>query len=137
MILHLQEGDKNERTAVIKRLVGMQYERHHADFRRGVFRVRGDTIDIFPAENADLAVRIELADDVIEALFLFDPLTGRRRRREKRFTVYPSSHYVRRAVRWCGQCAPSKKNWPDALKICAPPDGSMKLGACRKERFLI
>ena len=94
MILHLQEGDKNERTAVIKRLVGMQYERHHADFRRGVFRVRGDTIDIFPAENADLAVRIELADDVIEALFLFDPLTGRRRRREKRFTVYPSSHYV-------------------------------------------
>ena len=81
----MNAGDKNERTAVIKRLVGMQYERHHADFRRGVFRVRGDTIDIFPAENADLAVRIELADDVIEALFLFDPLTGRRRRREKTF----------------------------------------------------
>ena len=123
--------------AVIKRLVGMQYERHHADFRRGVFRVRGDTIDIFPAENADLAVRIELADDVIEALFLFDPLTAAAAAAKNvlQFILHPIM--LRRAVRWCGQCAPSKKNWPDALKICAPPDGSMKLGACRKERFLI
>ena len=94
MILHLQTGTKYERTMLIKRLVAMQYERDSADFHRGTFRVRGDTIDVFPAENSDIAVRIELADDEIESLFLFDPLTGRRHRRERRFTVYPSSHYA-------------------------------------------
>lgn len=94
MILHLQTGDIIGRTQVIKRLTAMQYERDRADFRRGIFRVRGDTIDIFPAENADSAVRLEFFDDTLETLSLFDPLTGKRQRRLARFTVYPSSHYV-------------------------------------------
>ena len=101
MILHLQTGDLVGRSQVLKRLTAMQYERDRADFRRGTFRVRGDTIDIFPAENADSAVRLELFDDTLEALSLFDPLTGKRQRRLARFTVYPSSHYVapRRTIR--------------------------------------
>ncbi|MDM5147620.1 excinuclease ABC subunit UvrB [Candidatus Persebacteraceae bacterium Df01] len=94
MILHLKNGDSLSRESIIKRLVTMQYERNKADFKRGVFRVRGDTIDIFPAENADHAVRVDLCDDEIESLFLFDPLTGRKHRRVERYTVYPSSHYV-------------------------------------------
>ena len=72
----------------------MQYQRNEADFSRGTFRVRGDTIDIFPAEHSELAIRIELFDDEIETLQLFDPLTGRIRQKIPRFTVYPSSHYV-------------------------------------------
>ena len=94
MILHLQTGAQLSREQVIKRLSAMQYNRNAADFARGVFRVRGDTIDIFPAENADMALRIELLGDNIESLYEFDPLTGRKRRRLARYTVYPSSHYV-------------------------------------------
>ena len=94
MILHLQSGRKVSREEMIKRLSAMQYERDRADFGRGTFRARGDVVDVFPAENSEDAVRAELADDVISALYLFDPLTGRRRRRVERYTVYPSSHYV-------------------------------------------
>jgi excinuclease ABC subunit B len=72
----------------------MQYQRNDMEFSRGKFRVRGDTIDVFPAEHSELAVRIELFDDEIDALMLFDPLTGRIRQKIPRFTVYPSSHYV-------------------------------------------
>ena len=72
----------------------MQYNRNEVDFQRGTFRVRGDTIDIFPAEHAEMAVRVELFDDEVETLQLFDPLTGRVRQKIPRFTVYPSSHYV-------------------------------------------
>src|SRR5438552_17440241 len=72
----------------------MQYNRNEQDFSRGTFRVRGDTIDIFPAEHSELAIRVELFDDEIESLQLLDPLTGRIRQRIPRFTVYPSSHYV-------------------------------------------
>jgi excinuclease ABC subunit B len=71
----------------------MQYTRNEMDFQRGTFRVRGD-IDIFPAEHAEMAVRVELFDDEIDSLQLFDPLTGRVRQKIPRFTVYPSSHYV-------------------------------------------
>ena len=78
----------------IAQLVRMQYERNDQDFSRGKFRVRGDTIDVFPAEHSELAIRIELFDDEIESLQLFDPLTGRIRQKIPRFTVYPSSHYV-------------------------------------------
>jgi excinuclease ABC subunit B len=74
--------------------VRMQYQRNDMDFSRGTFRVRGDTIDIFPAEHSEMAIRIELFDDEIESLQLFDPLTGRIRQKIPRFTVYPSSHYV-------------------------------------------
>jgi excinuclease ABC subunit B len=94
MILHLRQGEKVSQREVIARLVAMQYERNELDFRRGVFRVRGDVIDVFPAEHAEHAVRISLADDAIERLQIFDPLTGRVLHALARFTVYPSSHYV-------------------------------------------
>lgn len=94
MILHLREGERIAHRDLIQRLVAMQYTRADIDFRRGTFRVRGDVIDIFPSENAELAVRIEMFDDEIEHLTLFDPLTGHLRQRMGRFTVYPSSHYV-------------------------------------------
>jgi excinuclease ABC subunit B len=94
MILHLREGEKMDQRAIIRRLSEMQYERNEMDFRRGVYRVRGDVIDIFPAENAESAIRIELFDDEIESLTLFDPLTGHTRQKLGRFTVFPSSHYV-------------------------------------------
>jgi len=94
MILTLRTGDKIGQRDVIARLIAMQYSRNEADFQRGAFRVRGDTIDVFPAEHAEMAVRIELFDDEVESLHLFDPLTGRVRQKIPRFTVYPSSHYV-------------------------------------------
>ena len=87
-------GDKIGQRDVISQLIRMQYNRNEQDFSRGTFRVRGDTIDIFPAEHSELAIRIELFDDEIESLQLFDPLTGRVRQKVPRFTVYPSSHYV-------------------------------------------
>jgi excinuclease ABC subunit B len=94
MILHLRQGEKGAQRDVIARLVAMQYERNDLDFRRGTFRVRGDVIDVFPAEHAEHAVRISLAEDEIERLQVFDPLTGRVLHAIARFTVYPSSHYV-------------------------------------------
>jgi len=94
MILHLREGEKTGQREIIRRLSEMQYERNDADFHRGSFRVRGDTIDIFPAENAESALRVALFDDEIETLTLFDPLTGHTKQRLGRFTVFPSSHYV-------------------------------------------
>ncbi|MCX9158259.1 excinuclease ABC subunit UvrB [Niveibacterium sp. 24ML] len=94
MILHLREGEKMPQREVVQRLVGMQYSRSDMDFKRGTFRVRGDVIDVFPAENAELAVRLELFDDEIEHITLFDPLTGHLKQKLGRFTVFPSSHYV-------------------------------------------
>jgi excinuclease ABC subunit B len=90
----MRVGDKIGQRDVIGRLIRMQYTRNEQDFSRGTFRVRGDTIDVFPAEHSELAIRIELFDDEIESLQLFDPLTGRIRQKIPRFTVYPSSHYV-------------------------------------------
>ena len=94
MILHLREGGTLHQRDIIARLVQMQYQRNDMDFRRGTFRVRGDVIDIFPAEHAENALRVSLFDDQIEDLALFDPLTGQVRQKIGRFTVYPSSHYV-------------------------------------------
>jgi excinuclease ABC subunit B len=94
MILHLRQGEKMSQRDVLARLVAMQYERNELDFRRGTFRVRGDVIDVFPAEHAEHAIRICLFDDEIEKLEVFDPLTGRVQHPMARFTVYPSSHYV-------------------------------------------
>ena len=94
MILTMRVGDRMDQREVIKRLTDMQYERNETDFRRGTFRVRGDSIDVFPAEHAEQAIRISLFDDEIEALQLFDPLTGHLQGRLLRFTVFPSSHYV-------------------------------------------
>ncbi len=94
MILTLRHKDKVAQRDIIARLIQMQYTRNEMDFGRGTFRVRGDTIDIFPAEHAELAIRVEMFDDEIESLQLFDPLTGRVRQKIPRFTVYPGSHYV-------------------------------------------
>src|SRR5688500_13185731 len=94
MILHLRQGEKLSQRDVLARLVAMQYERNELDFRRGTFRVRGDVIDVFPAEHAENAIRISLDEDSIEKLEIFDPLTGRVHHPMARFTVYPSSHYV-------------------------------------------
>ncbi len=94
MIMTLRVGDKVGQRDVIAQLVRMQYQRNEQDFSRGKFRVRGDTIDVFPAEHSELAIRIELFDDEVETLQLFDPLTGRIKQKIPRFTVYPSSHYV-------------------------------------------
>ncbi|MGH8841848.1 MAG: excinuclease ABC subunit UvrB [Advenella sp.] len=94
MVLVLRTGDRTPRQEILARLVSMQYERNDIDFTRGTFRVRGEVIDIFPAESAELAVRLSLFDDELESIDLFDPLTGKIRQRVPRFTVYPSSHYV-------------------------------------------
>ncbi len=94
MILHVREKERMSQRDVIARLAAMQYERNELEFKRGTFRVRGDVLDVFPAENSETALRIALLDDEIETLTLFDPLTGRASQRVPRFTVYPSSHYV-------------------------------------------
>jgi excinuclease ABC subunit B len=94
MILHLRENEKLAQRDALKRLIEMQYQRNEFDFRRGIFRVRGDVIDIFPAENSETAVRVSLFDDEVESIHMFDPLTGHVLQRIARYTVYPSSHYV-------------------------------------------
>ncbi|WP_428418157.1 excinuclease ABC subunit UvrB [Methylibium sp.] len=94
MRLIVRSGGKLGQRDLIAQLIRMQYKRNETDFARGTFRVRGDTVDIFPAEHSELAIRIELFDDEIEALSLFDPLTGQIRQKVPRFVVYPSSHYV-------------------------------------------
>lgn len=94
MVMTLRVGDKMGQRDVIAQLIRMQYARNEMEFSRGHFRVRGDTIDVFPAEHSELALRIELFDDEIDGLSLFDPLTGQIRQKIPRFTVYPSSHYV-------------------------------------------
>ncbi|MFY9477359.1 MAG: excinuclease ABC subunit UvrB [Aquabacterium sp.] len=90
----VRNGDKISQRDAIAQLIRMQYKRNDADFSRGTFRVRGDTIDIFPAEHSELALRVELFDDEVESLSLLDPLTGRIQQKIPRFVVYPSSHYV-------------------------------------------
>ena len=94
MVLHLEQGKKMSQRDAILRLVGMQYDRNDFDFSRGCFRVRGDVIDVFPAENSETAVRISLFDDEVETITLFDPLTGQMFNKIARYTIYPSSHYV-------------------------------------------
>ncbi len=109
-------GDKIGQRDMIGRLIRMQYTRNEQDFSRGTFRVRGDTIDVFPAEHSELAIRIELFDDEIETLQLFDPLTGRIRQKIPRFTVYPSSHYVTPRDKVLGAVETIKLELADRLK---------------------
>ena len=94
MRMILKVGGKQGQREAIAQLVRMQYQRSEMDFSRGTFRVRGDTIDVFPSEHSELAVRFELFDDEIESIALFDPLTGRIQQNVPRFVIYPSSHYV-------------------------------------------
>jgi excinuclease ABC subunit B len=94
MVLHLDRGDQFEQRTLVRRLADLQYIRNDMAFQRGTYRVRGDVIDIFPAESEKEAIRVELFDDVIENLATFDPLTGEVLNRVPRFTVFPKSHYV-------------------------------------------
>lgn len=112
----MRVGDKIGQRDVIGRLIRMQYTRNEQDFSRGTFRVRGDTIDVFPAEHSELAIRIELFDDEIESLQLFDPLTGRIRQKIPRFTIYPSSHYVTPRDKVLGAVETIKAELTDRLK---------------------
>ena len=94
MVLSVKEGDTIEQRDIIATLVSMQYERGDLDFKRGSFRVRGDVIDVYPAESSENALRISLFDDEIDRLDMFDPLSGSLHQRVGRYTVFPSSHYV-------------------------------------------
>ena len=94
MRMIMRTGDKLGQRDAIAHLIRMQYTRNESDFSRGTFRVRGDTIDVFPAEHSELAIRLELFDDELESLTLFDPLTGRIRQKIPRFVIYPASHYA-------------------------------------------
>ncbi|HEY7761056.1 MAG TPA: excinuclease ABC subunit UvrB [Burkholderiales bacterium] len=94
MVLHLRANEKMHQRDIIRRLAEMQYERNELEFRRGIFRVRGDVLDVFPAENSEVALRVSLFDDEVERLTLFDPLTGQILHDVPRYTIYPSSHYV-------------------------------------------
>lgn len=94
MLLHIVVGDKIDRTAMLKRLVELQYTRNELDFGRGTYRLRGEVLDIYPAESEQLAVRISMFDDEVEKITWFDPLTGKNVRSVPRITIYPKSHYV-------------------------------------------
>lgn len=94
MMLHVRRGDQIDQRFILRRLAELQYNRNDTDFRRATYRVRGDVIDVYPAESAEEAVRIELLDDSIEHLSYFDPLTGELLRRVPRLTIYPKTHYV-------------------------------------------
>lgn len=94
MVLHLDRGDRVDQREIVRRLAELQYTRNDVDFYRATYRVRGDVIDVFPAESERYAVRIELFDETIEQLSFFDPLTGEIIRRVPRLTIYPKSHYV-------------------------------------------
>ena len=116
MVMTLRTGDKFKQRDVIAQLVRMQYQRNDMEFSRGKFRVRGDTIDVFPAEHSEMALRLELFDDEVESLQLFDPLTGRIRQKIPRFTIYPSSHYVTPREQVLGAVETIKVELSDRLK---------------------
>ena len=94
MLLHVVEGDQVNRDDLIRRLVAMQYSRNELEFTRGTYRIRGEILDVFPAESEQNAIRIELFDDEVESIKWFDPLTGKMVRKVPRVTIYPKSHYV-------------------------------------------
>src|SRR5438046_43949 len=124
MILHVRQGDKLAQRDVIKRLAEMQYQRAELEFRRGTFRVRGDVLDIFPAENAENAVRVCLFDDEVESVQLFDPLTGHLKQKMTRYTVFPSSHYVTGRQKVLDAIEAIKQELAQQKEFCA---GQMKL----------
>ncbi|WP_374695079.1 excinuclease ABC subunit UvrB [Snodgrassella alvi] len=116
MILHLKEGQKIDQRDIIARLVAMQYERGDIDFARGSFRVRGDVIDIFPAESSELALRVSLFDEEVDRMQLFDPISGSLQQRVGRYTVFPSSHYVTPRETVLRACENIKQELGDRIK---------------------
>ena len=117
MVLHLDRGDKFDQRQIIRRLAELQYARNDMVFQRGSYRVRGDVIDVFPAESEKEALRIELFDDEIEALSTFDPLTGELINRLPRYTVFPKSHYVTPRDRLLSVIDDIKIELQDRLKV--------------------
>jgi excinuclease ABC subunit B len=94
MLLHISRGERVDQRAILRRLAEMQYTRNDLDFSRGTYRVRGEVIDIFPAESDDEAIRISLFDEEVEDIRYFDPLTGATTKKAARVTIYPKTHYV-------------------------------------------
>jgi excinuclease ABC subunit B len=116
MVLHLVRGDRIDQRSILRRLAELQYQRNEVDFSHGTYRVRGDVIDIFPAESDRDAVRIELFDDEIESLSYFDPLTGEVVRRVPRLTIFPKTHYVTPRERLLEACEHIKVELKERLK---------------------
>jgi excinuclease ABC subunit B len=116
MVLHLVRGDRMDQRRLLRRLADMQYTRNELDLTQGTYRVRGDVIDIFPAESEREAIRVELFDDSIESLTLFDPLTGAINRKVPRFTVYPGTHYVTPRERLIGAVDQIREDLRERLK---------------------
>jgi excinuclease ABC subunit B len=117
MILHLNRGERMDQRRLLRRLADMQYTRNELDLQAGTYRVRGDVIDIFPAESAREAIRVELFDETIESLALFDPLTGEVQRKVPRYTVYPGSHYVTPKERLIGAIDHIRDELRERLKV--------------------
>ncbi len=117
MILHLNRGERMDQRRLLRRLADMQYTRNELDLQAGTYRVRGDVIDVFPAESAREAIRIELFDETIESLALFDPLTGEVQRKVPRYTIYPGSHYVTPKERLIGAIDHIREELRDRLKV--------------------
>jgi len=116
MVLHITRGDRIDQRTILRRLAEMQYKRNELDLSQGTYRVRGDVIDIFPAESERDAVRIELFDDEVESIAYFDPLTGEVVRRLPRFTVFPKSHYVTPREKLLEACEHIKVELKDRLE---------------------
>ena len=116
MVLHLVRGDRTDQRQLLRRLAELQYTRNELDFGQGTYRVRGDVIDIFPAESDRDAVRVELFDDEIESLSYFDPLTGEVTRRVQRLTVFPKTHYVTPRERLLEACDKIRVELKDRLE---------------------
>jgi excinuclease ABC subunit B len=132
MVLHLVRGDRLDQRKLLRRLAEMQYTRNELDLTQGTYRVRGDVIDIFPAESEREAVRVELFDDVIDSLTLFDPLTGAVARKVPRFTVYPGTHYVTPRERLTGAVDQIREDL--RLRLKELRDGGRLLEAQRLEQ---
>ena len=132
MVLHLDRGDKTDQRRILRRLAEMQYKRNEMDLSQGTYRVRGDVIDIFPAESEREALRVELFDDEIDSLSFFDPLTGEVLRKVPRATVFPKSHYVTPRERLLGALDDIKAELADRLKILR--DAGQLLEAQRLEQ---
>jgi len=122
MVLHLNRGDRMDQRRLLRRLADMQYTRNEMDLTQGTYRVRGDVIDIFPAESEREAVRVELFDESIESIALFDPLTGEVVRRVPRFTVYPGTHYVTPKERLIGAIDKIREELRERLAVLRAAD---------------
>src|ERR1700756_5229409 len=116
MVLHMSRGDILDQRKLLRRLADMQYTRNETDLQQGTYRVRGDVIDIFPAESEREAVRVELFDDVVDSPLWFDPMTGAVARKIPRFTVYPGTHYVTPRERLVGAVDQIRDDLRERLK---------------------